>query len=365
MIETLPKTIQINTFILISLLSITAIFAILSILYFPKFLGWGISRFLSPSNQDFYSKVVAPYQTWLGIILILSLGDIAILTNSPPQWVHFIELPLSLVIAIAIAWIGSRLFLKFFDFYLLDIVTQKRRKVNSELLILAKLLANSIILLVVIFIFAQTHQINLLGLIASLGVGGLAVAFAAQKTLEQFLGGIVLYIDRPFVVDDYIGLPDGTFGRVETIGLRSTKIRTSGKGTLMIIPNNVLTQTNIENFTGAKKVISLIYLNFYRSLPPDEKALIRQVILESTNDIFGIDPRSTEVVFKNIVTNGKGETTQAQVTFFILGSGDVSMDLRRQLLDIATQSINQQLKEYGIDFDISENTVNVDSPITI
>lgn len=202
-------------------------------------------------------------------------------------------------------------------------------------------------------------------MLASLGVGGLAVAFAAQKSLEQILGGIVLYIDRPFVIDDYIGLPDGTFGRVESIGLRSTKIRISGKGTLMIVPNSFLTQVNIENFTGAKKVISMIYLTFYRLISNEEKALIRQVILEGTHDIFGIDPRSTEITFKDNHSNLDGKSTQAQVSFFILGSGQVSMELRYQLLDVAKQSIHKQLKEYGIAFDIEEKAINVDSPITI
>lgn len=83
-----------------------------------------------------------------------------------------------------------------------------------------------------------------------------------KKTLEQLLGGVVIYLDRPFVLDDYIGLPDGTFGRVESIGLRSTKIRVSGKGTLMVIPNSSLTQTNIENFTGAKKSYFSCLFNF-------------------------------------------------------------------------------------------------------
>jgi small-conductance mechanosensitive channel len=73
---------------------------------------------------------------------------------------------------------------------------RSKRKINSELLIIAKFLANSIILLAVIFIFAETHQINIIGLIASLGIGGLAIAFAAQKILEQLLGGIVLFLDR-------------------------------------------------------------------------------------------------------------------------------------------------------------------------
>ncbi len=201
-------------------------------------------------------------------------------------------------------------------------------------------------------------------LIASLGVGGLAVAFAAQKSLEQLLGGIVLYVDRPFVTDDYIGLPDGTFGRVESIGLRSTRIRVSGKGTLMVVPNSFLTQTNIENFTGAKKVISMIYITFVQIISDTEKAFIRQVITNSTKEIFGVDPRSTEITFKPVERNGSN-VTQAQVSFFILGSGEVSMELRRQLLDAARQNINRELREFGIEFNVEDRTINVDAPITI
>jgi MscS family membrane protein len=247
---------------------------------------------------------------------------------------------------------------------LLDIVLRSGRKTNSELLIIAKWSASLITTLAAILIFAQVHQVNILGLIASLGIGGLAVAFAAQKTLEQVLGGIVLYLDRPFVVDDYIGLSDGTFGRVEAIGLRSTKIRTSGKGTLVIIPNSALTQLNIENFSGIKKVISIIYLTFYQLLPDDEKALIRRIILDSTSDILGLDSRSTDVIFKDIQQE-EGVYTQGQISFFILGSGEVSMEFRQQLLDLANQKITEQLKEYGIAFEIKQKTINVESPITI
>ena len=63
--------------------------------------------------------------------------------------------------------------------------------------------------------------------------GCLAIAFAAQKTLEQLLGTCVLYLDRPFIPGEYIRLPSGLFGRVESIGLRSTKIRTAAKSTLI------------------------------------------------------------------------------------------------------------------------------------
>ncbi len=365
MIDSLPETTTINLGLLLILLLLTGVLAILGSLFIPRLIGFLIARLVSPQARETYEKIVGPYRTWLGFVVLIAVTDLTILIAPTPDWLKFVEIPLSLSVAITISWLGSRLFRQFFDIYLLDAALQSRRKINSELLIIAKFIANSIIVLIVIFIFAETHQINIIGLIASLGISGLAIAFAAQKTLEQLLGGIVLYLDRPFVTDDYIGLADGTFGRVESIGLRSTKIRTSGKGTLMVVPNSSLTQVNIENFTGAKKVISLIYLTLYRDVPKEEKALIRQVILDSTRDIFGIDPRSTEVTFKDIVDEAKRNITQAQINFFILGSGEVSMELRRQLLDIAQQNIAQKLKDYGIAFDIEEQTINVDSPITI
>ena len=134
----------------------------------------------------------------------------------------------------------------------------------------------------------------------------------------------------------------------------------------MIVPNSSLSQMSIENYTGAKKVVSLIYLNFYRSIPKDEEALIRKVILDSTSEILGIDSRITDVIFKEIVNhNGNNPVTQAQINFFVLGSGQISMELRCQFLEIANQQISQQLQEYGIDFEIENRTINVDSPITI
>ncbi|MBC1240172.1 mechanosensitive ion channel family protein [Nostoc sp. 2RC] len=319
---------------------------------------------LLPIN-DLYQKLIKPNQDLLIVVVVIANLELVVSLLPQNSWTNPLEIFVSLALAIAVSWLGSKIFQKFFDFYLLNAAFKSGQKISGELLILFKWVANLMIICLAIIIYAQTHQINLLGLLASLGIGGLAVAFAAQKTLEQILGGIVLYLDRPFVIDDYIGLPDGTFGRVESIGLRSTRIRTSGKGTLMIVPNSSLTQVNIENFTGAKKVMSILYLTFEKNLSSEERALIRQVILDSTNGIFGIDSRNTEVTFKAINHLSDPETTQAQVTFFILGSGDVSMELRRQLLNMATQSITECLQEYGIAFDIQEPTIYVDSPITI
>lgn len=358
-------TLDYDLLIQLGILIVIILSLILILNYLQKITAFFLQRFISPDWNKFYQQVIKPEINYFVLILILGISDLLLLANDFPLTVKTSEIFLSLLTSYITIWLATKWFRRLFDKYLLDAALQKNKKINSEILIVGKYVANLVIVLIVIFIFAQVHSINLFGLLASLGIGGLAIAFAAQKTLEQLLGGIVIYLDRPFSIDDYIGLPDGTFGKVESIGLRSTKIRVSGKGTLMIIPNSSLTQTNIENFTGAKKIISLVYLTFYTPLELDEMALIRQIILESTKDIFGIDPKNTEVKFGETNKGEKNHLTQAQISFFLLGSEQVSMDLRRQLLDIANQNISLKLKEYGIDFDLEDQTINVDSPITI
>ncbi len=317
----------------------------------------------SPNINNIYKKNISSYKKPLIITLVLVLSDLALSVFSKGFLLKDLEFILSLVVAITVGWLTSRLFNSLLNNYLKE--NALSRKINGEILIVINIISDVCIFLIIFFIFAQTHNINVIGIVTSLGIGGLAVAFAAQQILQQLLGGIVLYIDRPFVVDDYIGLADGTFGKVETIGLRSTKIRNSGKGTLTIIPNNSLTNMSIENFSVARKIISLVYLTFCEALVEDKKALISKVILDSTTDIFGIDSPNTDVVFKEIIQDEDNHITQAQINFFILGSGEMSMDLRRQLLEIAKQNISLQLREYNIAFTLEEKPVDVDAPITI
>ena len=86
------------------------------------------------------------------------------------------------------------------------------------------------------------------GLIAGLGIGGIAVALAAQKTLENVVGAFALGIDRPLKEGDYIRV-DTTVGTVERIGLRSTRVRTQDR-TMVAIPNGKLADSIIERYTA-------------------------------------------------------------------------------------------------------------------
>jgi len=94
--------------------------------------------------------------------------------------------------------------------------------------------------------------IPLAGLLAGLGVGGLAVALAAKPTLENFIGGLILYADRPVRVGDLCRFGN-LEGRVEEIGLRSTRIRGLDR-TLITIPNATFVNMNIINLTNRDRM---------------------------------------------------------------------------------------------------------------
>jgi MscS family membrane protein len=113
---------------------------------------------------------------------------------------------------------------------------------------LAKILAVILGGLIVLYI----SGINIAAALTGLGIGGIAIAFAAQKTLENLFGGIMIISDQPIRVGDFCRAGDH-LGTVENIGLRSTRIRTL-KRTVVSVPNGQLALMNLENFAMRDKI---------------------------------------------------------------------------------------------------------------
>jgi len=111
---------------------------------------------------------------------------------------------------------------------------------------IAKLLRASIIISAVL-IAMQMFGFSISGVLAFGGIGGLAVGFAAKDLLSNFFGGLMIYLDRPFSVGDWIRSPDKEIeGTVEDIGWRLTRIRTFDKRPLYI-PNGIFANISVEN----------------------------------------------------------------------------------------------------------------------
>lgn len=126
----------------------------------------------------------------------------------------------------------------------------------------------------------QNLGYSISGLLASLGIGGLAVALAAKDTLSNIFGSLMILLDRPFHVGDWIKAGD-LEGIVEEVGFRSTKIRTFGK-TQITVPNNVIANLAVDNISRRpKRRINITVGVTYETKPEQMRqavALIREML---------------------------------------------------------------------------------------
>jgi MscS family membrane protein len=131
----------------------------------------------------------------------------------------------------------------------------------------------------------QGLGVNVTGILAGLGVGGLAVALAAQKTVENLFGGVSLVADQPVRVGDFCRFGD-RIGTVEAIGLRSTRVRTLDR-TLVTIPNADFSAEQLENYAERDRIWLKVVLGLRYETTPDR---LRQV-LERLRKLLKDDPR--------------------------------------------------------------------------
>jgi MscS family membrane protein len=132
----------------------------------------------------------------------------------------------------------------------------------AAILRLTRRVADGVVLAAAVLVMLNYFGIDATAALAGLGIGGIAVALAAQKTLENVIGGLSLTFDKAVQVGDFLKLGD-TVGMVDYIGLRSTRIRTLDR-TVLSVPNGQLANANIETLSARDKfwfhhIVTLAY----------------------------------------------------------------------------------------------------------
>jgi MscS family membrane protein len=216
----------------------------------------------------------------------------------------FIERGLGLILALAAAWAGA---------VALDLISDRWRThldprlqaVSYSVLPLGRQVLKLAIFLIAILTVLNAWGYNTNAILAGVGVGGIAVALAAQKTIEDLFGGVSVISDRPVLVGDVCRFGDRT-GTVMHIGLRSTRIRTPDR-TVVSVPNGQFATMTLENISGRDKIWFHPTLNLRRDTTSDQ--LMR--VLASLREI--------------LTTNPKIETGPIPVRF--VGVGTYSLDV--------------------------------------
>jgi len=175
---------------------------------------------------------------------------------------RMIDVALQIAIVMAVTWSILRL-IDFLGLVLLKQAEKTDSKTDDQIILFVKE-AGKIFAYIFSFLFilGAVFELNIGAMVAGLGIGGLAIALAAQDTLENVIASFIIFFDKPFVIGDYIKV-SGVSGVVEKIGFRSSRIRTLEKSYLTI-PNKMLISDVLDNmslrtFRRAKFHVGLVY----------------------------------------------------------------------------------------------------------
>jgi MscS family membrane protein len=190
----------------------------------------------------------------------------------------------SVVALIALTWLMFRLIDAFTDLARQAVGRRNPTATTSMLLVLQRGL-KLVVAFIAVLAFLGTFGVNVTAMIAGLGVGGIAVALAAQKTLESIFGGVLLITDQPVRVGDFCRFGTQT-GTVEEIGLRSTRVRTAER-TVVSVPNAEFAALQIENFAVRDRILLRATIGLRYETTPDQ---LRHLLLQ-LRELIAAHPR--------------------------------------------------------------------------
>ncbi len=191
----------------------------------------------------------------------------------------------------------SRIFDAFVTEVILPYAEKTERGQNNFLLPVIRKTLRSVIWIFGIIIGLDNIGLDITAMIAGLGIGGLALALAAQDSVKNIFAGIMIFLDKPFKIQDRIQI-EGYDGIVEEVGLRSTRLRTLD-GRIVTIPNSTFTDQSVVNITSQPSL--KIKLNLGLTYDTDEKGMQKGIdilnqIVADNNDILD---KTCEVGFKD------------------------------------------------------------------
>ena len=189
----------------------------------------------------------------------------------------YMEGGLTLAFFLGLAWLAAKLIDLALE-HLRSTMLARHGKFSSSVVPLVSRLVKLSVLLLAIAAVLSAWGYNATAILAGLGVGSIAIALAAQKTIENFFGGVSVISDRPVSVGDFCKVGD-LMGTIEDIGLRSTRIRTLDR-TMVSVPNGQFSSMTLENFEKRDKMLFHVTLNLRRDSTPDQVRIVLKSIAQ-------------------------------------------------------------------------------------
>jgi len=313
------------------------------------FFGRILRRFTSFTKNtldDAILEAIAPSLYWLALIYAFQFAHNS-LSNVFEQLLFDFE-QVYFVLFSLVGFIATwRLIGNIANWYGQQLATTGEIELGEQLLPFFRRVILIILTLIVIIILLDHFNVEVSGLVTTLGIGSLAIALAAQATLSDTINGFVIMVDRPFRIGDRIEIQDlDTWGDVIDIGLRSTRIRTLDNR-MVIIPNSVIGKSLIVNYSYPDtQYRNQIHVGVAYGTDI-EKA--RKVLIEAVSKVEGVlSDRPVEALFL--------EFGDSALIFRVRWWLESYVDTRR-MFDRVNTAMYNALNEAGIEIPFPQRVV--------
>lgn len=315
-------------------------------LFLKRFIQWILfilTRWIFNLALHDWDRSKLTRKTWtpVGLALMFSVWLVGLLPMMPtPESIGYLYMSYVIFMVCMGIWMLFRIV----DLFSLWLRLHLRHRDPNIDIIFFPLFSRTVKLLVLcfgFFVLAHLFSWPVIGLVSGLGIGGIAIAFAAKETIANLFGSVTVLADRPFVIGDWIktGEIEGT---VESVGMRSTRIRTF-YNSLVTIPNNNLTTAVIDNM-GAR-----YYRRFrtYLSVPLDTDPDRIEAFCEGIRELIRRHPYTRKDLFHVYLNEFKTFSLDILLNVFFV-CPDVSIEFRERGRLMA--DILRLAKEIGIKF---------------
>lgn len=221
-----------------------------------------------------------------GLVVIAGMHFSFAILEMPEGVRGFLQQSLLIAAAVLLTVIGLRAIDSLFGHLVRPWLRRATGPVDEQVVRYGRFFLKLIIVVTVAVMVLERVGLNVMSLVTGLGIGGMAVALAAQETLGNVMGSFQILTDRPFTVGDWVRV-GGHMGVVQEIGLRSTKILKRGN-ILLIIPNKTIAQVELQNLSVGGDLAVEIDLGLVYGTSADrmERAVeLVRTILEERDDV--------------------------------------------------------------------------------
>ncbi len=192
---------------------------------------------------------------------------------------------LQVLITLAITWLIARLLEALYREYLTPLAEASETDLDDQLLPILNRGTKIGVWSLGIIVALNNAGYNVGAILAGLGIGGLALAMAAKDTVSNMFGGVTIFTDQPFMINERIKI-EGFDGVVKEIGMRSTRLVTV-EGRLVTIPNSIFAASPVENVSREPSRLVILDLGLTYDTPPEKMreavAIVEAIIQDSPN----------------------------------------------------------------------------------